>query len=351
MRRPHFTPPPFHPARPGLVAPVRRSRDGSTGPTVAQTRGRHWRRSSQGLYVPADVDAAPPEQRVVEAAAALPELAGLTGWAALRWLGASWFDGLTPDGTTLLPVCLAAEDMRCPQGMALSEEILDPRDLVEWHGVKVTVPLRSAAFEMRYASSAREASVVFGMAAYDDLIDITEMTEFAATLNAWTGIPQLRESLPLLHENAWSPWEIRMCNIWTVDAGLPMPLCNHPIFDRSGHHIATPDLLDVEAGLAGEYEGTVHLASGQRRKDRDREERYRQHGLEVVIMMKGDAANRAMMAARIREARSRALFQPELDRSWTTTLPKWWIPTFTVKQRRALTAEQRERLLRHRRPA
>jgi hypothetical protein len=38
--------------------------------------------------VPADAEQTT-EQRIVEAAAVLPAYGGVTGWAALRWLGAA----------------------------------------------------------------------------------------------------------------------------------------------------------------------------------------------------------------------------------------------------------------------
>ena len=39
----------------------------------------------------------------------------------------------------------------------------------------------------------------------------------------------------------------------------------------------TPDLLDEEAGVAGEYDGAIHLEDGPRRRDLDREALYRDH--------------------------------------------------------------------------
>ena len=50
-----------------------------------------------------------------------------------------------------------------------------------------------------------------------------------------------------------------MMLIWMVDADLPRPLMNQPVFDLDGRHVATPDLLDVEAGLACEYNGSLHM--------------------------------------------------------------------------------------------
>src|SRR3954469_16882880 len=98
----------------GGVHPVRTDPRGTVGPTRSQAAGRSWRRSSRGLYVPAGVDESVPEQRIVEAAAVLPAYGGVTGWAALRWLGASWMTGLAPGGQTPLPVVLvtAGDDIR-----------------------------------------------------------------------------------------------------------------------------------------------------------------------------------------------------------------------------------------------
>lgn len=301
--------------------------------------------------MPASVDGSIPEQRIVEAAASLPAFGAVTGWAALRWLGARWFDGLSPDGRTLLPVCLACDDVRTPANAVLSEERLLPGLIIEVDGLMVTVPVRSVTFEMRYASSAREAAVVFNMAAYDDWLSIDELLDFVPTLNGWTGVPQLREALGLLDENSWSPWEDRMANIWVLDAELPVPLRNRPIFDGSGRHLGTPDLLDVEAGLIGEYDGSLHAVGEQPRKDRDRLDLFREHGLEVVRMMRGDSANRGAMAAKIVAARRRARFEPESQRSWTIDLPSWWIPTFTVAQRRDLNGSDYADLLDYRRRA
>lgn len=346
-----FVPPPFHPNRPGLVAPVRCDRTGLHGPKLSTARGPKWRRTSQGLYVPSDVDGSRPEQRIVEAAAVLPSIGVVTGWAALRWLGAHWFDGRTPDGESELPVCLATDNIKKPANAALSEERLPLKHIVEVDGLMVAVPVWALAFEMRYASSEREAAVAFAMAAYADLVNIDEYDEIVAELSGWTGIPQMRKARPLLSENSWSPWEVRMSHIWQIDAELEKPLANQPLFDRAGRHIITPDLFDPVAGVAGEYNGVVHATGEQRLRDRDRAEVYRRHGLEVVVMMQGDSANRSAVAARILQARSRARFEPEGTRSWTLQPPPWWVPTLTVAQRRALTHEQRSRLLLHRNAA
>jgi hypothetical protein len=140
--------------------------------------------------------------------------------------------------------------------------------------------------------------------------------------------------------------ESEMRVIWVVDAGLPRPLSNMPIFDRHGRHIGTPDLLDPVAGVVGEYDGALHLAGEQRARDVRRAEEFRRVGLELFTMMSADRAEREQMAGRMRAARQRALWLPEADRAWTMVPPAWWVPTHTVEQRRALSEADRQRWLR-----
>ncbi|MEO5852278.1 MAG: hypothetical protein ABIQ15_07175 [Nocardioides sp.] len=314
-------------------------------------RGPGWRRTSRGFYVPRDTgDTA--EQRIVEAGVVLPAYGGVTGWASLRWQGGAWFDGRRPDGTTLLvPLAIGNSKVRVQESFALSAERLLPRDILVVDGLRVTEPVRSVCFEARYAVGVRDAVTWLDMAAYSDLCSVAECVAYAGYLNGWTGVPRLRQALPLVEENSWSPLETRARLVWVLDAGLAPPLCNAPIFDRAGRHLLTPDLLDVEAGLVGEYDGSLHLEGRQRRRDRDRLEIYRSLGLEVVTIFSGDLVDRDRLASRILAAYRRCLREPESRRAWTTRLPAWWIRTDTVAHRRALDDDQRARLLRIRRKA
>jgi hypothetical protein len=288
-----------------------------------------------------------PEQRIVEAAAVLPAYGGVTGWAALRWMGATWFSGLAPDGTTPVPVVLvtAGDDVRSQAGIEISAERLSPREIIVHDGLRVTVPVRSVCFEMRYAVSVRAAVVVAEMAMRADLVSTEEMWAFVARQSGWTGIPQCRDALVLARENSWSPRETSHLRlVWVLDAQLPPPLCNVPVFDRTGRHLGTPDLLDEEAGVVGEYDGSLHLHGAQRARDVRREERFRSVGLEYFTVVAGDAADPEGVVRRMRATRARAAFALPASRAWTIDKPPWWIPTETVEQRRALTAEQRLRL-------
>jgi hypothetical protein len=331
------------------VWPVPVDRKGEDGPTRRQATGDEWRRTSRGLYVPSYVERTP-EQRIVEAAAVLPAYGGVTGWAGLRWLGGSWFEGVRRG--EILPVTLAVADRSIrgqpALGIATSEERLDPSELDVHLGLRVTTAMRSLFFEMRYAASDTQAVQHADMAAYDDLVSRDEVRAFVGVNAGWTGMDRSRVGAEDMDENAWSPTEVTMRRTWEHDAELPRPLCNRPVFDLNGRHLGTPDLIDPVAGVAGEYNSALHLEGAQRSRDVAKEARLRAAGLEFVEMLTGDLANPFPFMGRLREAYARAARLPVSDRAWTIQLPPWWTPTFTVAQRRSLTEDQRDRLLRYR---
>lgn len=338
-----------HLQRPHLVIPCPRDPAGANGPTLDETRGPHWRSTSWGLYVPTRVELST-EQRIVEGAARLPAYGGVTGWAALHWQHAErWFDGTNPDGS-LRPVTLAVggDDIRPQPGIHICAERLEPGDLMVVDGVRLTIPARSVCFEMRYASSVREAARNLSMAAYYDLVSIDELAAYAAQHPGWIGIPQCRAGIPFAEENCWSPAEFDMVLVWRIDAELPRPLCNQPMFDLDGGHIGTPDLLDVEAGVIGQYHGGLHLSGAQRSIDERAADLYRDFGLECFAMFAEDRGHPGRMAERMHAARRRARWEPESQRRWTIEQPPWWTATQTVELRRGLSAEQQDRWLRYR---
>jgi hypothetical protein len=299
--------------------------------------------------VPADTEPTI-DQRIVEAAAVLPAYGGVTGWAALHWLGATWFEGWTHGGREPRPVTLAVADrsIRPQGGISTSEERLNPSELQIHRGIVVTKALRSLFFEMRYAATEAEAVQIADMAAYDDLVDQDELLSFMAVNAGWTGMDRFRVGALDMGENAWSPTEVTMRRVWEHEAGLPRPLCNRPVFDLNGRHLGTPDLIDPVSGVASEYNGAVHLEGAQRSRDVRREALFRSVGLELVEMLAGDLGNTWEFTIRLRQAYQRAARLPASDRSWTIEPPPWWVPTFTVAQRRALDEHQRARLLGYR---
>ena len=289
-------------------------------------------------------------QRVVEAAARLPAHGAVTGWAALSWLGARWFDG-TGHGLAQRPVTLALgsrHTLRPGARIRISQELVPVGDIRRVRGLRVTSPLWSVAFEMRTARTDEDAVVAFEMAAYDDLVSVAELAAYVDTA-LWIrqGVARIRALLGELEENSWSPQEPVMRRTWQ-GSGFGRPRANCPVFDLAGRFVGTPDLFDPRAGVYGMYDGGLHLAGAVRHGDVAKEAAYRALGLEGVTMMAGDLADREPFLRRLQQAYARAEGRPSDMRLWLSSPPAWWVPTFTVEQRRALSTYDRSRLLRYR---
>lgn len=251
----------------------------SLGPADASGR---WRRTTHGFYVPADVLDVQVEQRILEQSMRIWRTGAVTGWAALRLHGANFFGGLARDGRTRLPVPIAAGDDRLEphHEITRSREPLDPAEVVLRHGVRCTDVQRALFDEMRRLEDRREAAVAMDMAAAADLTSITRMRAYVDTRAGWTDVGLVRSALELADEHSRSPAESRLRMVWQLDAGWARPLCNRPVFDLEGRLLGVPDLLDVELGIVGEFNGGDHRGIARHRRDVRREDGFRRSGLE-----------------------------------------------------------------------
>lgn len=334
-----------------VVIPVRWDPRGVRGPTRTQARGRQWRRTSQGFYVPASVDDSPPSQRIVEVAAALPEHAAITGWGSLNWRGARWFRGLRANGTPLPVPAWVGHDrtVRVPPRARLTEEWLCSADVEVVDGLRLTTAVAAASYEARACRRLAAAVVVLDMVAYDDLASLEELGTWLEVRGVCKrNVRRLRAAHALADENSWSPAETGMRILWVVDAGLPRPLCNVPLFDPDGRHLLTPDLFDPVNGVAGEYDGPDHLDRAAKDRDVHREELYRELALERVTMTAADWADPGRFLGRLRAAYRRAAERPSRGRRWCLEQPSWWRDTSTVERRRALSPDEQRLWLRRR---
>jgi hypothetical protein len=96
------------------------------------------------------------------------------------------------------------------------------------------------------------------------------------------------------------------------------------VFDRHGRFIGTPDILDPDAGVVGEYDGSEHLGKERRTRDVGREEAFRRVGLEYFEVTAGDIPHRNRVVDRMTWTRGRARWLPESERGWTIEQPDWW---------------------------
>ncbi len=326
---------PICPPPPRLVRPVPRDVRGLAGPTPGQARGPGWRSTSYGFYVPAGVDATIPEQRIMEQSVRLPPGGAVTGWAGLRMRRATFFDGLGPDGRTRFPVPLAVgrgSKVRGDDLVRLSREPLEPDGIESIRGVPCAEVRRSLFDEMRRQRDLREAVVAMDMAAAALLTSVRRMREFWRAHRSWRRSSLVAQALDLASEDSRSPQETRLRLVWILDAGLPQPLVNQPVWDLDGNLLGIADLLDEEAGLVGEFDGADHRSATRHTHDLQRQYAFERHGLEVVRITGLDVPQRARVRERIHFHRARALRLPAERRAWTLVAPAGREPRQTLDE-------------------
>ena len=105
-----------------------------------------------------------------------------------------------------------------------------------------------------------------------------------------------------------------MLQVWEGELDLPRPFMNREVLDLSGRVIAVVDLLDVESGTYGEYNGALHRSRERQRRDEARADALRRVGLEGFVLVAGDSER--VWRDRMLSARGRALWLPEDRRQW-----------------------------------
>lgn len=308
-----------------LVIPVRIDVTGRAGPTRHQAAGRRWRQTSSGYYVPSTAPRHV-EQRILEQGNRIRAYGAVTAWAALRWRGATFFEGTaSSDGEPLpVPLVTGGRDLRPDRRANISKAQLDPLEREHVDGIWVTAARRAVFDEMRRHGDLRQAVVDLEMALAAGLLSVSDFRGYVGRRRSWTGIGLAREAAVVAGMGCRSPQEVRMVLTWMWDAHLPRPLCNVPVFDREGRLLAIADLLDVEAGCVGEYQGADHKDGERHRRDVAREQRLRSHGLECFEVVGGDLADRELTVKRMVSARQRSSFAPPSRRTWTLRQPPWW---------------------------
>lgn len=317
---------PRTPRATGLVAPVRVSRDGRSGPTRQQARGPHWRQTSSGMYVPSGVDSSGVEQRILEQGSRISVHGAVTAWASLRWRGATFFSGSDGPGELPVPLVVCTGLLRPDPRVSISFEQIGAheRELVD--GLWVTISPRALLDEIRRHARLTQAVIDVEMAAAAGLVTPDGFRAYLETRNGWTGIGGAREAAAIAGFGCRSPQEVRMVLCWIWDAGLPRPLCNVPVFDLCGRLVAIVDLLDPVAGCVGEYQGEDHKSSQRHRADVARHEKLRAVGLEMFEVVGGDLADDDLVVKRMHAARERSSYLGVGERRWTLDTPDWWQP-------------------------
>jgi hypothetical protein len=298
----------------------------AAGVTRARLRGPGYQQTSRGFYVPAGVDLSEARQRVLGAAVRTPPGGAVGGWGAARALGVVLCDGLALDGRTLLdvPVVTGGRDVRRTPGIDVWTDALADGDVVDVDGVCVTAPLRTCFDGVRRSAELVEAVVFADLMLHAELVDLPGMRAYIDDHAGWRGVQQARRALDLADPLARNGWETRLRMVWLLEARLPRPLCNPPVFDLQGRLLGYPDLLDPDAGTVGEYDGGGHRRLGQHARDNVREELFEDHGLVVTRATSVDFGDTTALATRMRRAHARGLRRDRRRDRWTLEVPPHW---------------------------
>jgi hypothetical protein len=267
-------------------------------------------------------------QRITEAHAILGATGAVGGWAAAHWHGAPFFDGVDGDGAPS-PILLCVGPDKKPQrrpGIVLLRNALPTSDVAVVRELRCTTPLRTAFDLARLSRGLFESVAAIDTLLECGLIDLDEFAAYTKRHPGWRGIGLARNAASLALEGVRSPPETWLRLTWEWDAGLPGLLVNRPIFDLSGRLLGIPDCLEISSATALEYDGEGHDEVAQSAADRERDRRFRDHGLTVVRMTKNDmrAESRASVIEHLRTAYRVGLSRNAEDDRWTLNEPPGW---------------------------
>lgn len=304
-------------------------------------QGPTWQGTSYGHYRPAGAPATA-AQRILDQVPALPPGGAFGGWVAAFVHGVDWLDGLDVGGRPLpVPVYAGVQvHRRSTSELRYARHRLDFSEVVSRHGLRVTSALRTAFDVARWAPSTTEAVVALDAVASFGLVPLADLGHYVAEMARAGGVPRVREALRRADAGVRSPWESRLRMVYVLEAGLPRPLVNRTVYDDRGRFVAIPDLLDVEAGLVLEYDGSGHREREQHNADNAREEALESVGLIVVRADSLDYRHRrAPLVARLRDGRRRGMARNRGKDRWTLTPPAWALDPYE-----SLTDEDKEAL-------
>lgn len=299
--------------------------------------GPDYERTAHGWYRPTGAKLTT-AQRIVDAMAGMPEHALVAGWAAAYVHGVDQLDGL--DDFTLqplpVPVLLAPRQRRrSPDGVEYRQSKRTIRSQ-SVDGVPVTSLVRSALDLALLARDLTESVVALDAVLATGRLPAERLQRAARELTGRRGACQARRAIGLARAGVRSSWESRLRMFAVEELGWTHLQPNVPVFESGSSMLGLlgiPDLLDVEAGLALEYDGarwrdsdSGHRERQQHREDNAREERLERAGLVVVRVEKADlTTHRDRLASRLRSARSDGLRRDRSRDRWTIDEPEHWI--------------------------
>jgi len=173
----------------------------------------------------------------------------ITGLAASALHGADWVDAD-------IPIELIHNSAHPPKGIVAHNERIAEDEIQCVQGVLVTTPARTAFDLGRYhprGPALARLDALMRATAYSD----EDVMLMAKRYRGARGLKMLKQLLPLVDGGAASPRESWLRLLY-IDAGLPKPRTQIPIFDEFGNILRTVDMGWEEFKVVSEYDGDQH---------------------------------------------------------------------------------------------
>lgn len=219
-----------------------------------------------------------PRERIIATSQTAPDDVVVGGIAAKIMHGGTWHDG---DFTVELIRAPDAGNKR-GRGRAVHRTDLEPDDVVDIEGVKVTSVLRTAFDIGRVPPEWR------ALGHLDDLASATglcpeDLVDYVKKFPARRGIRQLRALIPMVDGRSESPPESWL-RLLMFRADLPTPDLQVEVADPiDGHVFARIDLAYEQLKIAIEYDGEdFHSTPAQKAHDEARDAKLRALGWIVI---------------------------------------------------------------------
>ena len=162
-------------------------------------------------------------------------------------------------------------------------------------GVPTTTAARCAVDVARQSGADDFASVVclLDAALHDGKASRVELQRMLDGMRRWPGSGVAVRALAFADEKAETPLESRS-RVFIAEAGLPAPATQVEICDDTGRFVARVDFLWPEYRTVGEADGrTKYRQPGDLYKEKRREDRLRELGLEIVRWSWADIHDRS----------------------------------------------------------
>jgi len=286
-------------------------------------------------------------QRIVDVIPLIPPAGALTGWAAAFVYGVDTLDGLRSDlSRRPIAICCGADlGRRNTSRITYTRDRLEAQEVHVIEGIRVVEPLRAAFDGARLAGTLEDAVVFVDACAHAGVIRLSDLSTYVEGHRGWRGVRQAVRAVGLADPATRSPGESRLRLFYTIEAGLPHPQVNLPIFNLREGLIGIGDLFDETAALVTEYDGSLHRERVRHRCDNVREEAFESAGLVVVRVDALDLrSHRAELVDRLRDGHRRGMRRDRRHDRWTTVEPAWWTEQQDPEQ--FLTPDERAALYR-----